>query len=166
MVQLRTTGNGAVRFNPNLYNCGKVCLSLLGTWEGPSWDPTSSTLLQVLVSIQALILVPDPYFNEPGHEASMRSSNGKSSSETYNRSIRPMTVQHAMLGQLKPCMESGGNEYLSGVSNNSSNIFVFGDIIRKHFLIKKAFILKQLREWKLETTSAGLQLNKLLELLQ
>ena len=63
-------------------------------------------------------------------------------------------------------MESGGNEYLSGVSNNSSNIFVFGDIIRKHFLIKKAFILKQLREWKLETTSAGLQLNKLLELLQ
>ena len=25
---------------------GKVCLSLLGTWEGPSWDPGSSTLLQ------------------------------------------------------------------------------------------------------------------------
>jgi len=65
MVNLRTTGNGTVRFNPNLYNCGKVCLSLLGTWAGPSWDPKSSTLLQVLVSIQALILVPDPYFNEP-----------------------------------------------------------------------------------------------------
>lgn len=23
-----------MRFNPNLYNCGKVCLSLLGTWSG------------------------------------------------------------------------------------------------------------------------------------
>ena len=34
-VQLITTGMGAVRFNPNLYNCGKVCLSLLGTWQGP-----------------------------------------------------------------------------------------------------------------------------------
>ena len=29
-VLLATTGNGSVRFNPNLYNCGKVCLSLLG----------------------------------------------------------------------------------------------------------------------------------------
>jgi hypothetical protein len=27
---LLTTGHGTVRFNPNLYNCGKVCLSLLG----------------------------------------------------------------------------------------------------------------------------------------
>ncbi len=46
-VQFLTTGAGRVRFNPNLYNCGKVCLSLLGTWSGPSWDPGTSTLLQV-----------------------------------------------------------------------------------------------------------------------
>lgn len=59
---LATTGRGTVRFNPNLYNCGKVCLSLLGTWAGPGWDPVNSTLLQVLVSIQSLILVTDPYF--------------------------------------------------------------------------------------------------------
>lgn len=31
LVKFLTTGNGRVRFNPNLYNCGKVCLSLLGT---------------------------------------------------------------------------------------------------------------------------------------
>jgi ubiquitin-protein ligase len=37
--------------------CGKVCLSLLGTWSGPGWDPKRSTLLQVLVSIQSLIMV-------------------------------------------------------------------------------------------------------------
>jgi hypothetical protein len=43
----------------------QVCLSLLGTWAGPGWDPKRSTLLQVLVSIQSLILVSDPYFNEP-----------------------------------------------------------------------------------------------------
>ena len=29
-VNFQTTGGGSVRFNPNLYNCGKVCLSLLG----------------------------------------------------------------------------------------------------------------------------------------
>ena len=66
-----TTGGGTVRFNPNLYNCGKVCLSLLGTWsgqDGETWNKDTSTFLQVLVSIQSLILVEDPYFNEPGWE--------------------------------------------------------------------------------------------------
>jgi ubiquitin-protein ligase len=29
-----TTGGGTVRFNPNLYQDGKICLSILGTWEG------------------------------------------------------------------------------------------------------------------------------------
>lgn len=43
------------RINPNLYETGKVCLSLLGTWagkDGENWSPKNSTLLQVLVSIQ------------------------------------------------------------------------------------------------------------------
>ena len=34
LVHLCTTGGGTVGFNPNLYPCGKVCLSLLGTWPG------------------------------------------------------------------------------------------------------------------------------------
>jgi hypothetical protein len=65
-INLMTTGSGSVRFNPNLYNCGKVCLSLLGTWSGSSeemWNK-DSTLLQLFVSIQALIFVKEPYFNE------------------------------------------------------------------------------------------------------
>jgi baculoviral IAP repeat-containing protein 6 len=33
-VNLMTTGQGSVRFNPNLYANGYVCLSLLGTWRG------------------------------------------------------------------------------------------------------------------------------------
>ena len=50
------------RLNPNLYENGKVCLSLLGTWSGPGWDPESSTLLhsfwyraRVSISGQALL---------------------------------------------------------------------------------------------------------------
>lgn len=31
LVNLATTGGGTVRFNPNLYENGKVCLSLLGS---------------------------------------------------------------------------------------------------------------------------------------
>lgn len=61
-----TTGGGLTRFNPNLYADGKVCLSILGTWQGPGWQPGKSTLMQVLLSIQGMIFVPEPYFNEPG----------------------------------------------------------------------------------------------------
>lgn len=60
----------ADRLNPNLYEDGKVCVSLLGTWAGKGsevWGP-GSTLLQVIVSIQGLILVAEPYFNEAGYE--------------------------------------------------------------------------------------------------
>lgn len=40
MVHFRTTGGGRVSFNPNLYPDGKVCLSLLGTWQGMHFDMT------------------------------------------------------------------------------------------------------------------------------
>lgn len=86
--RLLTTGNGTVRFNPNLYNNGKVCLSILGfvfqrgkrereerrkvpspsfrTWTGPSWSP-AQCLASVLLSIQSL-MSEKPYHNEPGFE--------------------------------------------------------------------------------------------------
>lgn len=67
LVNLQTTGGGSVRFNPNLYKDGKVCLSLLGTWSGSKeeqWNSKTSTFLQVCVSLQSLIFVAEPYFNE------------------------------------------------------------------------------------------------------
>ena len=59
--------------NPNLHMVtGTVCLSILNTWEGDAsqkWQPHKSTLLSVLVSVQAMILgAPCPYLNEPGRE--------------------------------------------------------------------------------------------------
>lgn len=59
----------AIRFNPNLYTCGKVCLSMLNTWSGPGWVPTN-TISNVLVAIQALVLNEEPLRNEPGFENS------------------------------------------------------------------------------------------------
>jgi len=46
-MNLTTTGGGKIRFNPNLYACGKVCLSLLGTWRGTvneNWNPKISNI--------------------------------------------------------------------------------------------------------------------------
>jgi len=125
LVSLVTTGGGRVRFNPNLYECGKVCLSLLGTWAGPGWNASTSTLLQVLVSIQGLILVPDPYFNEPGYEGSQGTPQGKAASKQYSEDIRKHTLQIAILDQLK---------------NTKS---VFRDLVLRHCLLKRKKLLLQ-----------------------
>lgn len=84
------------RLNPNLYCDGKVCLSLLGTWPGPGWDPNKSTLLQVLVSLQGLVLVEDPYFNEPGHESDAKSEHGRNASALYNENVRLLCLRAAL----------------------------------------------------------------------
>lgn len=54
------------RFHPNLYVDGKVCLSILGTYSGPSWSGTQS-LSTVLLSIQGL-LDNNPLSHEPAYE--------------------------------------------------------------------------------------------------
>ncbi|KAH9622099.1 hypothetical protein KSS87_022877 [Heliosperma pusillum] len=76
-----------LRINPNLYNCGKVCLSLLGTWAGhgeENWRPGKSNMLQVLVSIQGLILNEEPYYNEPGYAGSKNTPHGKTAAMGYS----------------------------------------------------------------------------------
>ena len=55
-----------IRFHPNMYEQGKVCLSILGTWNGPGWTSVQ-TLASLLVVIQSLFQ-KDPLKCEPGHE--------------------------------------------------------------------------------------------------
>mmetsp|Transcript_21823 Transcript_21823/g.62162 ORF Transcript_21823/g.62162 Transcript_21823/m.62162 type:complete len:586 (-) Transcript_21823:144-1901(-) len=137
-VHFLTTGGGKYRFNPNLYNCGKVCLSLLGTWTGPGWVSGSSTLLQVLISIQSLILVPDPYFNEPGYSREQNTPRGKAASDRYNRDIKKQTLECAIL----PFLSASTNPYPE-----------FQDAIDKHFHFKRHAITKQLALWHEENSS-------------
>lgn len=59
------TSDGKTRFHPNLYVEGKVCLSILGTYSGPSWSGTQS-LSSVLMSILAL-LDNNPLAHEPAY---------------------------------------------------------------------------------------------------
>lgn len=62
------TRDGNIRFNPNLYTCGKVCLSLINTWDGPKWT-ACQTIRSILISLRGLVLgVKHPLQNEPGYE--------------------------------------------------------------------------------------------------
>lgn len=47
-----------------------------------------SSALQVLVSIQSLIFVDEPYYCEPGYESFMHTERGTSASKAYNLYIR------------------------------------------------------------------------------
>lgn len=58
------TNNGLTRFNPNLYKCGKVCVSILNTWSGDKWS-ACQTLNSVLLTLCSL-LNDKPLLNEPG----------------------------------------------------------------------------------------------------
>jgi ubiquitin-protein ligase len=58
------TNNGNIRFHPNLYINGKVCLSILNTWEGEKWS-SIQTIRSILLTLQS-ILTTDPLLNEPG----------------------------------------------------------------------------------------------------
>jgi ubiquitin-protein ligase len=134
-ITMETTGQGTVRFNPNLYANGKVCLSLLGTWSGSGgekWNPTTSTMLQVMVSIQSLIFIEQPFFNEPGYENGIGSW-GEKQSESYNKNIRKHTVQWAMVDMLRnPPPE-------------------FRDVVHAHFRLKKDEVLERVRAWDIDT---------------
>tara|TARA_Y100000389_G_C17422638_1_gene497636 strand:- start:636 stop:1331 length:696 start_codon:yes stop_codon:yes gene_type:complete len=55
-----------IRFNPNLYADGKICLSILGTWSGEPWSPNMN-LKTVLLQIQTR-MNENPMTNEPGYE--------------------------------------------------------------------------------------------------
>ncbi|GME33201.1 Ubiquitin-conjugating enzyme E2 [Neofusicoccum parvum] len=80
--------NGLGPVNPNLYEDGKICLSLLGTWHADerneNWSQAKSTILQVLVSLMGLVLVREPYYNEAGYEVRQGTEETTLSSALYS----------------------------------------------------------------------------------
>ncbi|KAL5228971.1 hypothetical protein ABZP36_017236 [Zizania latifolia] len=97
--------SGGLRLNPNLYESGKVCLSLLNTWWGTGcekWGKSNSTILQVLVSIQGLVLNDKPYFNEPGNKNSANTASGEKNSLAYNQTAFLLSCRTMMYSLRKP----------------------------------------------------------------
>ncbi|PPR95438.1 hypothetical protein GOBAR_AA25250 [Gossypium barbadense] len=94
-----------LRLNPNLYESGKVCLSLLNTWTGSDtevWNPGSSSILQVLLSLQALVLNEKPYFNEAGYDKQLGRAEGETNSVSYNENAFLVTCQSMLYVLRKP----------------------------------------------------------------
>ena len=107
------TYDGYTRFNPNLYIQGKVCISILNTWQGEQWTGCQ-TISSVLLALCTL-LNATPLLNEPGiTEKHMDFL-------TYNTIITYKNFETAMLHVLT-------NEY------TTEKFSMFMDVIQTHFL--------------------------------
>mmetsp|Transcript_15234 Transcript_15234/g.38447 ORF Transcript_15234/g.38447 Transcript_15234/m.38447 type:complete len:267 (-) Transcript_15234:516-1316(-) len=106
-------GKGEQRINPNLYVCGKVCLSILGTWSGPSW--TSTMTIESLASSIQSILIQEPLRNEPGYETVPVSQ-----CMEYNKMVIDV-VKKYFIGHLPPEIKNeGAKAFARSVWNRGS----------------------------------------------
>lgn len=132
-VQIVTNGNGSVRFNPNLYSTGKVCLSIINTWQGrpeEMWNPASSSLLQVMLSIQSLVMDNDIIQKEPSFERIPRNSN---ENVGYQWEVRYGNMKYAMIEMIKKPPKG------------------FESVVIKHFKAKAKEILETTEKWVQDT---------------
>ena len=82
------TNNNNVRFHPNLYRSGKVCLSLLNTWRGEQW--TSCQTIKTILLTLITLLHNKPLLNEPGIKETYKYFN------VYNKIIQWANIKIAI----------------------------------------------------------------------
>jgi ubiquitin-conjugating enzyme E2 Z len=114
--------DSTTRFNPNLYINGKVCLSILNTWDGEKWSACQSirTLLLMLLTL----LNEEPLLNEPGI------TRDHSNFEAYHQLIEYKNIEISVLKYLqKP--------------NLPYPFHVFYPIMVKEFLVDAPLILQK-----------------------
>lgn len=132
------TGDGYIRFHPNLYRNGKVCLSLLNTWRGESWTSCQSisTILLTLVTL----FHNKPLLNEPGCTETHKDF------KTYNQIIRYKNYDVSILNGMK--LKNGDNHY-------GKQFNIFNDIVNQHFIKKYTKIIKRLEKLAKSTNNSN-----------
>lgn len=116
-------------------------------------SPSSDSFTFVAFSIYSLILVPDPYYNEPGWAHLMNTPQGNSASNKYNRNIRHYTLSAAI------------ESHLSSILNKTNPYPEFESVMKKHFLEKRFLIENELRTWANEDRSLSSRVTNICNLL-
>ena len=121
------TTHPKMRFNPNLYNHGKICLSIINTWgDKDNWKPEMNTR-SVLLSIQSMVLNENPLYNEPGIKFNSKQI------DNYNNVLYYCVFNIAILLNLK----ESRNGYLENNKNNQIISFdCFKNIIFVFFILR------------------------------
>ena len=129
VVRIATNGDGKVRFNPNLYSDGFVCLSIINTWESSPeemWIPATSSLLQVFLSIQSLVMDNSILQKEPNYEGFLDSDPGN---QVYSAVVKYNNVKYAMRKMIEHPPAQ------------------FREVVWRHFALKQEEVLKTCEKW-------------------
>jgi len=124
---LYRTNDEMIRFNPNLYCCGKVCISLLNTWKGEQW--TSCQSISTILLTLCTLLCSDPLLNEPGVTKS------HSDFHKYNQIIEYKNIDIAVLKIVQKMKPAYQDEFL-----------MFYPYVLKNFFKNAPQLLKYLEE--------------------
>ena len=146
--------------------------SLLGTWSGESsesWRGADSSLLQIALSLQGLVLGDaEPYYLEAGYERQRGTEEGARNARRYAESALVLVTRHLthvvarcvqdILFERRVKAAAGGNAARD--NNNNSNcddddddddddgdggVFGFRQQLRAHFRARGAALLQRLR---------------------
>jgi ubiquitin-protein ligase len=119
------TNGDNIRFNPNLYTNGKVCVSILNTWRGEQW--TSCQTISTLLLTLCTLLCKDPLLNEPGVTKTHNDFT------TYTKIIEYKNIDIAILKMVNKT---------TGVYPERFDFFY--QIIKEHFIKNAEIIIKYL----------------------
>lgn len=133
------TNDGITRFHPNLYKNGKVCLSMLNTWQGEQWTGCQ-TIKSVLVTIQSL-MHDNALINEPNIPITHKNV------KPYDEIIRYKTIDTGIVNILN-------GKYLL------KEFEIFRDIIKTEYSKNYDEILKILNVKKSEEINKINELNR------
>jgi ubiquitin-protein ligase len=143
------TNDGTMRFNPNLYTNGKVCLSLLNTWSGESWT-SCQTINSILLTL-SIVLCENPLLNEPGVQ-----ENNNDAIEKYNYLVTYKNVEFSICKIINYIQNYNNNaSAITSTSNSTSNddiiiMYKFKNIIYETFIANKNNIIEYLTSNKIK----------------
>ena len=104
------------------------------------WQPNKSTILSVLISIQAMVLgVTEPYTNEPGYATRV----GTAESLRYTNAVQCKTVKHAMVFWAKRIKDEASMSLPSDVWN---------EIVAMYWKHNSLNVLETVRAWSEENS--------------
>ena len=116
-----------IRFHPNLYRNGKVCISILNTWQGEKWS-SCQTIKSVLLTL-CMILTEDPLLHEPGIKKT------HDDLKKYNKIINYANIKYNIY------------ELVNNIVNNNYNTY-FNDIIIKKMIENIDYLIDLIIELK------------------
>jgi ubiquitin-conjugating enzyme E2 Z len=116
------TNGDRIRFHPNFYTNGKVCVSILNTWRGEQW--TSCQSISSILLTLCTLFCKDPLINEPGIKKCHVDF------DNYTKVIEYKNIEIAILKMVNK------TEFVF-----PKQFHIFDDIIMKTFLKNKDKIL-------------------------